>query len=75
MSGGMKVKLRPLMVTALPVLLPLFLEMLQFRLVHHLLHQVLFPPHAVAEILRHVRNQVRDEGLDPKHQVLNKAGI
>lgn len=71
--GPVEIKLRPLVVTTLPVLLPLFLEVLQFCFVHRLLHQVLLPPHAVAETLRHVRNQVRYEGLDPKHQVLEEA--
>lgn len=60
------------MVITPPVFLSLFLEMLQFCLVHHLLHQVLLPPHAIAQILRHVRNQVRNEGLDAEHQVLQK---
>lgn len=71
----MGVKLRPLVVITPSVLLPLLLQMLQFRLVHHLLHQVLLPPHAVAEVLRHVWNKVRYEGLDPKHQVLKEALI
>lgn len=64
------VKLRPLVVITPSVLLPLLLQVLQLCFVHHLLHQVLFPPHTIAEILWHVRDEVRNEGLNPKHQVL-----
>lgn len=69
-GGIVGVKLRPLVVIPPPVLLPLLLQVLQLGFVHHLLHQVLLPPHAVAQVLGHVRNEVRDEGLDPEHQVL-----
>lgn len=69
-GGVVGVKLRPLVVIPPPVLLPLLLQVLQLGFVHHLLHQVLLPPHAVAQVLGHVRNEVRDEGLDPEHQVL-----
>lgn len=71
----MGVELRPLVVISPSVLLSLLLQVLQFCFVHHLLHQVFFPPHTIAEILRHVRNQVRYEGLDPKHQVLRETVI
>lgn len=63
------------MVITPSVLLSLLLQVLEFCFVHHLLHQVLFPPHTIAEILRHVRNEVRYEGLDPKHQVLRETLI
>lgn len=69
-GGEGRVKLRPLVVIPSSILLSLFLQMLQLCLVHHLLHQVFFPPHAIAEVLRHVRNEVCYKGLDPKHQVL-----
>lgn len=63
------------MVITPSVLLSLLLQVLQFCFVHHLLHQVLLPPHAIAEILGHVRNEIRNEGLDPEHQVLRGALI
>lgn len=63
------------MVITPSVLLSLLLQVLQFGFVHHLLHQVLLPPHTVAEILRHVGNEVRYEGLDAIHQVLREALI
>ncbi len=71
-SRDVGVKLRPLVVITPSVLLSLFLQVLQLCLVHHLLHQVFFPPHTIAEILRHVGNEVSYEGLDPKHQVLRE---
>lgn len=68
--GGEGAELRPFVVITPSILLPLLLQVLQFGFVHHLLHQVLLPPHAIAEVLRHVWDEVRDEGLDPKHQML-----
>ncbi|MEQ2175433.1 hypothetical protein GOODEAATRI_017916 [Goodea atripinnis] len=68
-----ELRLRPLVVITPSVFLSLFLEMLQFCLIHHLLHQVLLPPHAITQILWDVRNEVRYEGLDAEHQVLKKA--
>ena len=58
------------MVITLAVLLLLLLEVFQLCLVHHLLHQVLLPTHALTQALGHVRDQVCNEGLDPIHQVL-----
>lgn len=64
--------LRPLVVITFAVLFPFFLQVLQFRLIHHLLHQVFFSTHAIAQVFGHVRNHVGYEGLDAKHQMLNK---
>lgn len=63
-------RLRPLMVITFAVLFPLFLEMLQFCLIHHLLHQVFLPAHAITQVFGHVWNHVGYEGLNAKHQVL-----
>lgn len=73
--GDMGVKLRPLVVISPSVLLSLLLQVLQFCFVHHLLHEVFFPPHAITKIFGHVRNEVCYEGLDPKHQVLRETVI
>lgn len=68
-------KLRPLMVITPSFLLPLLLQVSQLWFVHRLLHQVLLPPHAIAETLGHVWDEVRYEGLDAVHQVLREALI
>lgn len=60
------------MVKTFAILFPFFLQVLQFRLVHHLLHQVFLSTHAIAQVFGHVWNHVGYEGLDAKHQMLNK---
>lgn len=62
--------LRPLMVITFAILFPLFLQVLQFRLIYHLLHQVFLPAHAITQVFGHVWNHMGYEGLNAKHQVL-----
>lgn len=62
--------LRPLMVITFAILFTLFLQVLQFRLIHHLLHQVFLPAHAITQVFGHVWNHVGYEGFNAKHQVL-----
>lgn len=63
-------RLRPLVVITFAILFPLFLQVLQFRLIHHLLHKVFLPAHAITQVFGHVWNHVGYEGLNAKHKVL-----
>lgn len=56
----------------LRLLVFLLLQPLQLGLVHHFLDQVFLSAHPVTQVLGKARDQVCDQGLDGKDQVLQK---
>lgn len=56
----------------LRLLVFLLLQPLQLGLVHHFLDQVFLSAHPVTQVLGKARDQVSDQGLDGKDQVLQK---